>query len=523
MNRLLVALLAAFDAVLAAAGGLAASLAPLTLLWIFALGGGADAATLWPAAATLWQFGHLVPVTVQLPGEYLAVAGIDPAAAAFVLSLAPLGFATFTALFAARSGGRAARAGEALTGAVSGSVVFAALTVGVALTGATSLVRVEPWQAMLFPALVFIGPCVLGAAIGAWVSGLGPAGRLRARVERARRGWGEVPGLLVRGAAIAVIGLIGVGALVLTVAVFAGGGQIVALFQAGNVDAVGAIVLALGQLAYLPTLVVWALSFAAGPGFALGTGTAVSPSGTQLGVLPGLPVLGAVPESTTPWLLLLALLPIAVGALAGWMLRSRFAAAHPDHEAYGPRLAVLAGVAALSAAVVALFAVCARGAIGPGRLAETGPEPGPLALAVGLEVALGAGILLLSPRRADRLTAPPAAAVEPASSPLPPVPMFGAAFAEREVLARTATWTGIDPEAEPADEEPEAGEASEADGATDDTATGPLELPTAPIDPLVLPADAADAADRPEAPADAPAGADAGDERPGGEADPAPR
>ena len=39
--------------------------------------------------------------------------------------------------------------------------------------------------------------------------------------------------------------------------------------------------------------------------------------------MPGLPVLGAVPESTTSWLLLLALLPVALGALAGWIARSR--------------------------------------------------------------------------------------------------------------------------------------------------------------------------------------------------------
>ena len=39
MNRLLVALLAAFDAVIAAAIGVAAALAPLVLLWAFGFGG----------------------------------------------------------------------------------------------------------------------------------------------------------------------------------------------------------------------------------------------------------------------------------------------------------------------------------------------------------------------------------------------------------------------------------------------------------------------------------------------------
>ncbi|WP_191906743.1 DUF6350 family protein [Microbacterium lushaniae] len=399
MNRLLVALLAAFDALVAAAGGLAIALAPLALLWVFALGGGADWAALWPASAAVWQLGHLVPLTIHLPGTYLAAAGIDPSAADFALSLAPLGFAVFTALFAARSGGRAARAGEPLTGAVSGSLVFAALTALVALTGATPFAETTLWQALLFPALVYAVPCALGAAVGAWAGGEGAAGRLRDRVERAGGGWGAVPGLIVRGAAIAALGVVAVGALLFAVAVLARAGQVVALFEAGNVDAIGATVLALGQLAYLPTLVIWSASFVAGPGFALGTGTAVSPSGTQLGVVPGLPVLGVIPESTSPWLLTLALLPVAAGALAGWMLRSRLVAEHPGREHFGPRVVVVVGMSVLTGAVFALLAVCARGAIGPGRLAEAGPEPGPVALAVGMEVAVGAAILMLAPHR----------------------------------------------------------------------------------------------------------------------------
>ncbi|MFT4229743.1 MAG: hypothetical protein QM602_05580, partial [Microbacterium sp.] len=73
----------------------------------------------------------------------------------------------------------------------------------------------------------------------------------------------------------------------------------------------------------------------------------------------------------------------------------------------------------------ALLSALASGAAGPGRLAETGPAPGPVAVAVGLEVLVGAGILLLSPRRAD--DRPDDRAVQPVGQsvgqpdPLPPV------------------------------------------------------------------------------------------------------
>jgi Family of unknown function (DUF6350) len=457
MHRLIVVILSAVDAAIAAAVGIAATLAPLTLLWVLALGGSADWAALWPASGTIWQFGNLVPLQVTLPGDYLAVAGIDPAAASFVLSLAPLAFAGFTAIFAARSGVRASQADAWVSGVITGSLVFAALAALIALTSANPLAEVERWQAILLPALVFALPLLGGAIVTEWrEAGSGVIARVRDRIEAAPHGWGEVPGLVVRGTAVVLAGLIGLGALTFAVSLVLRGGEVIALFEAANVDLLGATVVTLGQLAYLPTLAIWGMAFVAGPGFAVGVDTAVSPAGTQLGVIPGIPVLGALPESTTPWLLLLALLPVALGAFAGWVARSRLVAssanvdaesqhspieggaapeaarssaltalltgvdvtresvaASPDAVAadavavavdehadpIGARAVIAVGIAAFSAVGAAALALLASGSAGPGRLAEVGPQPGPVALAVGVEVLLGAAILLLSPRR----------------------------------------------------------------------------------------------------------------------------
>ncbi|ONI65856.1 hypothetical protein CSIV_06245 [Microbacterium sp. CSI-V] len=397
MHRLLVALLAALDALLAAAVGIAVVLAPLALMWVVALGD-ADWSALWPTAAAVWHLGHLVPITVTLPDAYLAATGVDPSLATFVLSLAPLAFAAFTGLFAARSGIRAAESGAALTGLLSGSLVFAAVAALVALTSAAPLVSFETWQAILFPSLIFAVPSLVGAVVGSWrVGDEGPVDRLRAAIERMPRDWAPVPGLVLRGVALTTLGLVAVGGVVVVAGLLARGTQIITLFQASNVDGIGATVLALGQLVYLPTLVLWAVAFAAGPGFSLGTDTAVTPAATQVGAVPGIPILGIVPESTTSWLLLLALLPLAVGALTGWILRSSMPE-RSDHEPAAPRLVVAVAVAALTGGVGALIAVFSSGAIGPGRLAETGPQPGPLALALGLEMLVGLAILLLAPR-----------------------------------------------------------------------------------------------------------------------------
>lgn len=397
MHRLLVALLAALDALLAAAVGLAVVLAPLALLWVFALGD-ADWSALWPAAAAVWHLGHFVPITVTLPDTYLAATGVDPALATFTLSLAPLAFAAFTGLFAARSGTRAAESGAALTGWLTGSLVFTGLAALVAVSSSAPLVSFEAWHAILFPALVFAVPAFVGAATGAWrVGDDGPVDRLRGWRDRMPASWAPVPTLILQGIAVVALGLMAVGGIVVAVGLLARGQQIIGLFQASNVDAIGATVLALGQLLYLPTLVLWAVSFAAGPGFAVGVGTAVTPAATQVGAMPAIPVLGIIPEATSPWLLMLALLPVAVGALTGSILRSQFPE-RDGHTPVGPRLTVALSIAVLTGGAGALIAVLSSGAIGPGRLAATGPEPGPLALALGLQVLVGLSILLLSPR-----------------------------------------------------------------------------------------------------------------------------
>lgn len=507
MHRLTVAFLAAFDAVIAATVGLAVVLATLTLLWIFGLGGMADWGTLWPAAVAVWQLGNLVPLHIHLPVEYLAASGIGEDQASFLLSLAPLAFAAFTAIFAARSGARASGADAWITGVLVGTLVFAGLTAGAAVTARTPIAAVHLWQAVLFPVLLFAVPATVGAVVTEWrEAGAGVVARLRDRLESAERGWGETAGLIARGAAVVLVGLVGAGALLVVVAVVMRGGDVVALFQASGVDLVGVVVFALGQLAYLPTLVVWGIAFVAGPGFQVGSATTVAPAGTQIGVVPGIPVLGLLPESSSMWLLLLALLPVALGAFAGWIARSRLAGvgggdaapphasaddpgrrgalvglllpaadggaepdavdAPPPGDSVGARVVIAVGIALLAAGGAALLSWVASGSLGPGRLAEVGPEPGPVAFAVGLEVLIGAAILLLSPR--------------PGAAPRAPLD------APETVGAASDPFRIPDPEpvavavAGPAGYAPVAPAPDDAASPEPDAVTAPIELPEQP-------------------------------------------
>ncbi|GAA2900579.1 cell division protein PerM [Microbacterium esteraromaticum] len=402
MQRLIVALLASLDAAIAAAVGLALVLAPFTLLWALAFGIDADWGALWPVTGSLWQFGHGVPLEVVLPDALMSSLGISKEAARFALSVPPLALLIFTLLFAARSGRRAAVAGRWVAGAAGGTVAFSVLSAGVAVTGSSDVLRAPLVAAIIIPATVYAAGILAGGITHAWSEGDdGPIDRLRDVVD----GWGEwssVPGEAIRGAAVVLVALTGASAAGIAVMTVLRGGEVVALYEAAHVDVLGAVMLTLGHLAYLPTLIVWAASWLAGPGFALGTGTSVSPAGTELGVIPGIPVLGLVPAHASIWMLVSVLVPIACGAVAGWMVRSRLVWERTA-EGHGPRAAIAVGIAALSAGAAALAAVLASGSIGPGRLAEAGPAVGPFALAVGIEVLIGAGILLLAPRHRDEL------------------------------------------------------------------------------------------------------------------------
>lgn len=398
MHRLVVALLAAFDALIAVAVGIVVIAAPLTLFWATSLD--APWSMLWPTIAKLWQLGNLVPLVMHLPAELLVATGIPPEAGSFVLSLAPLGFAAFAALFAARSGRRAAHSGAWFSGVISGGFVFAALGALVWITSRNGTAAVWGWQSLLFPALLYGIPLLVGALIGAWREGDngGLIDRAHDWVDAQGDDVSELPSIVARGAGIMLAGLIALGALAVLVSIITRGVDIIGLFQSARVDVWGAVLLTLAHLAYLPTLVVWGASWIAGPGFTVGTGSSLTPVGTDTGVLPGLPILGLLPEHTQSWMLAVVLLPIAVAVIAGWAQRARFVQVFGDAEPFLPRV-ITAGVTALVVAgVAAVAAVLAHGSIGPGRLADVGPHAGWVALAVGIETLIGVSIMLLSPR-----------------------------------------------------------------------------------------------------------------------------
>ncbi|WP_167761058.1 DUF6350 family protein [Geodermatophilus sp. DF01_2] len=144
--------------------------------------------------------------------------------------------------------------------------------------------------------------------------------------------------------------------------------------------------LALGLL-FLPNAAAAAIGLAAGPGFAVGSGTFVSVHGVTLGAVPALPLLAALPDTQAVPLLAFAsqVVPALAGLVTGAALGRRMGDADGGSVVAG-LWGMLAGL--FLGVACGLLAWVAGGSLGDGALAEVGAPP----VATGLAVAVQAGV-----------------------------------------------------------------------------------------------------------------------------------
>ncbi|WP_420368949.1 DUF6350 family protein [Curtobacterium sp. L1-20] len=391
MNRLGTALLAAIEAVVTVGVGLGIALVPLTLLWGFEYGLQIDWDVFWKATGSVWLVGHGVDVSFLLGAALAKSTGVSGAADPIHVTLAALGFAIVTAWLAGRAGRRFAETEHRTTGLLVGTAVVAALGLAVALSTRSAAVQPTLWQAVVLPALWFAVPAVVTSEVCRRRRGL-PADPVTQRaldlVDRIPATWRAVAAFGLRAGTAATAAVVAVAGVVAALLLFTSFAEVISLYERSHAGVVGGIALTVGQLAFLPDFVGWATSWLVGPGFAIGTGSSVSPIGTTLGPIPGLPVFGALPVSGHTFGLVWVLVPVVAGFAAGGLLRPRLVAALGSANSALHR--ALGGVAAgLVAGVLAgLVAWLTSGSFGPGRLADVGPH----ALVVGAFAALEVGV-----------------------------------------------------------------------------------------------------------------------------------
>lgn len=401
MNRPLTALFAALEALLVVGIGVGISLVPLTILWAVQYGLQVDWIVFWRASVDIWLLGNGGDLYITLDQVTANGLGFPGADTPFLLSTAPLGFALLTTLFGVRAGRRIGETPHPRVGTTAALGVFAALALGLTLSALYPLARPSIWQGVLLPTVFFAS----GIAIG--LGRVGVAEHTGTRMTAWLRRWPahlpEVLGLALRGGTAAVAGVTSAAALAVAALMLTNYADIIALYESAHAGVLGGITLTIGQLAFLPNLVIWAAAWLVGPGFAIGTGSAVSPLGTSLGPLPAIPILGALPTGDLAFGFLGLLVPVLCGFLAGVIIRSHVL--RIVGEASRTRWLLVAGVgmAVAGGVVLGLLAWASAGAAGPGRLVDVGPSPLLVGLFAALEIGIAATIGLFAGGRSNSL------------------------------------------------------------------------------------------------------------------------
>ena len=306
-------------------------------------------------ATELWLLGH----------------GAGALIGATTITLMPLGLTALLILIASGLAGVAAR--QAVLAHESDDLpleVRQRLLPRLVLSFTGTYVGTVGSVAFLFSTPAQVAKALLGAAILAGLSSLVSVSKVVG--WDAMRTWPlwakRVPMAAAAGVTTVVLG----GSLALMTALYQGRGRITELSTSLGADPVGGFVLVLGELAYLPNLVLWATSWVLGAGISMGDGSMISPTVTQLGLLPAIPVFGAVPtEPSGRWVMVAWLLVgVAAGVLAAWT------AVAPRRRARFDETSLIGGLAVVVAgAAVTVVAVLSRGNLGFGRLVGMGPQP----------------------------------------------------------------------------------------------------------------------------------------------------
>ena len=344
------------------------------------VGGAVTALASWILCAGVTVLGWLAAEPGSLGGAlqvgtllWLLSNGVGVRVGDIPVTLVPWGATAVIAFMISRFAAASARkvradqaTGPGLISIVTVATYLLSVLVGAMLWG-------EPWQAPARWAVV-IAVLLLAALWGS----SGSLGARRVEVPSRARA-------MTRAVLAAQLAMLVAGAAVLVTGLWMHLKQVEVLHQALQPGIAGGIALLLLQLAFAPNALIWSASYALGSGFSLGAGSVIAPAATQLGMVPAIPLLGALPSPGPGDLMQLWWLAAGAvaGAIACWVVLGsgpipRFDQASLEGGACG----LLAG------AVFAGLAWAASGDLGTLRLAGLGPRLFPLLVMAGTTMGL---------------------------------------------------------------------------------------------------------------------------------------
>jgi hypothetical protein len=385
--------IAAIEAAILVAISLGVVLVPLTLVWFLENNPEVDWLVTFRAASDFWLLSHGTGLVVP-EGEILGI--LVPA---FLVTLVPLGMTIWLARSFYNAGKRFIAARALWPGWLGGSLVYGASALGISTAAYDIAIYPIAWQGVFFPTILFLVFQVLGSLFGQpdeiFEGDILDQAPERDRVRRALNAfrlklhWSvrSIMGPAFRAGTAITVMLLMVSAFTIAVLIALSWIDITRLYESVQVSVLGAVVLTIGQMAFIPNLIIYGAAWLTGVGFSIGAGSLISPLGSQVGPLPAIPILGALPVGQLEF----GMISIAVVLLAAFVatLLIRKSADEIRFEfatAWSAAISLGLSIAFVTASQMGLLALMASGSAGPGRLSQVGVSPWLVALVVFVEV-----------------------------------------------------------------------------------------------------------------------------------------
>ena len=393
MNRRQTFFIAALEAAILVAIGLGVLLAPLTIVWIIENDPNVNWTVAFRAASDFWLLSHGTRLVVPA-GEILGVA-----VPTFVISLIPLGMTIWFARLYYNAGKRFLVATALWPGWLGGAIVFGSASLAISTLAFDEAVYPVTWQGVVFPTVLFFVFQFLGSVFGRpdiiFDGDVLDQAPERDRIRRAlndfrlRMHWSirSLIGPALRAGTAITAMLLMLSAFTVAVLIGLNWIDITRLYESVQVSVLGAVVLTAGQLAILPNIIIYGAAWFTGVGFSIGSGSLISPLGSQVGPLPAVPIFGALPVGKLDFGMVAIVVVLLAAFIATLMIRKsadeiRFEFA----TAWSAAISLGFSIALVTSLQLGLLSVLASGGAGPGRLSEVGINPWPLMLVSFIEV-----------------------------------------------------------------------------------------------------------------------------------------
>jgi hypothetical protein len=190
--------------------------------------------------------------------------------------------------------------------------------------------------------------------------------------------WAVKPliGPALRAGTGVVAAMSAVSAIIISVLLAVNWIEIIKLYQSLQLSFLGTFTVSTGQLALMPNLIAFGNAWLTGVGFSVGQGSQVSPLVTELGPLPAIPMLAALPVSSSSLGILFVLVPLLAAFFATLLVKSHTADLRFNYSsATTAAISLGLSIGLVAAVEMWILVELASGSLGPGRMSLVGSNP----------------------------------------------------------------------------------------------------------------------------------------------------